>query len=250
MIARLLKHSQFRFGLIMTVMLMLSMFLQTGPLAAAAPPASISWLWQAPPDQAQVELRLTSVDSTGKRQMADAILDYFRDEDSLKLKVSVKTKDRKDLYFCFRCEASNSKSPCDVKEGIMPDSMEALIPGTQLSWLALTAGFCSRFEAHENMQLSDGFAKIYDVLPLEENNQDPKFKLRVFVSRTTNLPTRIVYINNGDRELSVTDIHEIRNTLWGRVITRSIYRHLKTGSRVLIEVRSGTIGMPAEMERR
>jgi hypothetical protein len=53
-----------------------------------------------------------------------------------------------------------------------------------------------------------------------------------------------------DREVSIIDIHEIRNTMWGRVVTRSTYRDLHTQARVLIEVRSGSASAPPEMERR
>jgi hypothetical protein len=250
MIAQLIKFSLLRLYLFSTTLLLLSIFLYAKPLVAAALPDSISWLWQPPPDRTQVELRLTSVDSACKRQMAQVVLDYFHKEDSLKLMVWVKAKDQKGFNFCFRCDESNSWTPCDIKEGIKPDSMEALIPGTQLSWLALTSGFCRRFEARKNMRLSDALTDIFDVQPLDKINQVQEFKLRVFVSKATKLPERITYMNRTGRELSNIDIHEIRNTLWGRVITRSIFHNPETHARVLIEVRSGTIGMLPEVEGR
>jgi cytidylate kinase len=250
MIARQTKILQLQLHLFSITLLILSALLHAQPLYAAPLPDSINWLWQTPPDQAQVDLRLTSVDGTGKRRIAEVTLNYSRNDETSKLAAEVKTKDQADRNFCFQCTALGILTPCDKEDGLMPKSAEALIPGTRLSWRVLITGFCYQFKALRNQQHSDAHHDVFDVLPLEQNNQATEFKLRVFVSKATKLPEKIAYINTMDREVSIIDIHEIRNTIWGRVVTRSTYRDLHTQARVLIEVRSGSASAPPEMERR
>lgn len=239
-----------RLQLLSMTLLILSALLHVKPLYAALLPDSINWLWQTPPDQAQVNLRLTSVDSTGKRQIAEVMLNYSHYDETSKLAAEVKTKGKADRIFCFQCNALYMLNPCDKKDALMPESPEVLIPGTQLPWRILTAGFCRQFKAQKNKKHSDAHNEVFDVLPLEQNNEAPEFKLRVFVSKATKLPEKIAYINALEREVSIINIHEIRNTMWGMVVTRSTYCDLHTQARVLIEVRSGSASAPPDMERR
>ena len=249
MMAHQIKMSALRLRILSMPLLMLSALLHAQSLCAAPLPDSINWLWQTPPDQAQVDLRLTSVDGTGNRRIAEVTITYSRTDEISKMAVEIRAKDRAARIFCFQCNVG-TRTPCDKEGGLIPESAEALIPGTQLSWRVLTTGFCQQFMSLKNQQHSDAHHDVFDVLPLEQNSQVPEFQLRIFVSRVTKLPEKIAYMNGLGREVSIIDIHEIRNTIWGRVVTRSTYRDLHNEVRVLIELRSGSIGAPTAKEGR
>lgn len=237
-----------RFYLFSLIVLIMNILLCAQALYASSLPDSIDWLWRPPPDQARVELRLTSVDGAGKRRFAGVVLNYSSNAETSKLIAEVKTKDQGDRIFCFHCNAASTMNPCDKEDGPMPESSETFIPGIQLSWRILTTGFCRKFKAIKNQQHSDTEHDVFDVSPSVQNNKDAEFKLRIYVSKATELPKRIAYINIQDREVSLINIHEIRNTPWGRVITRSTCIDLQSKSRVLIEIRSGSIGASTAME--
>jgi hypothetical protein len=211
------------------------------PTSAGSSTSSIDWLWQTPPDEARVELRITSVDAAGKRQIAEITLQYSHYGDGSYVTVTIAGKDQPDRVFCLRCDAANELVPCDAQFGSFPWLRDEFVPGTLMPWHAMLICFCRQFRALKMEQLSDWHRDVVELLPLGPNGSVPKFKLRVFFSKATQLPEEVVHLDGFGREQSTVKIHEIRKTKWGRAVTRSTYHDVQTRARVLIEVRTGSV---------
>jgi len=224
-----------------SILLILALMVRVQSACAGSTVDTIDWLWQTPPDQARVELRITSVDAAGRRQIAEITLQYFRHGDGSYVTVSIAAKNHPVGAYCLRCDAGSGLNPCEAPAGIFPRVHDDCVPGTLIPWRAMLIGFCRQFRALKLEQLSDWHRDVVELLPLEPNGGVAKSKLRVFVSKATQLPEEVVHLDGFGREQSTVEIHEIRKTRWGRAVTRSTYRDVQTGARVLVEVRAGSV---------
>jgi hypothetical protein len=220
-----------------------------GAAVGAAPREAVDWL-QAPVDDAAIEFRMTSVDKDGKRRIAGVSVDYARRTGLSHMTVAVEEKDQPKRLFCFKCNAANTLLSCSGQDGVTPDATGTFVPGTLLPWHALTVGFCQTFKTVENKQFADAQYDVLDVRFSGRGGKKPACSLRVIISRATKHPEKIVYVDAKGRETAVIEIHEIRRTVGGRVITRSTYHDLQTQSRVLMELRSGSVGLPDDEKGR
>jgi len=208
-----------------------------------SPSDSIEWLWQTPPHDARLDLRLTSVDAAGARQRIEATLRYARHGHVSSMTLVTTVKNRR-ASFCLRCDPADGLEACDSGAGAFPPVQSEPVPGTLLPWRAMFFGFCRQFRTAQIESLSDDTREVTGVFPLEVAGTPEGAALRVFVSRRDALPEKVVSVDEAGREQWTLAIHEVRKTKWGRAVTRSTYRDARTGARVLIEVRGGHVNQP------
>jgi hypothetical protein len=224
-----------------SVSLVLAVMVRVQPVCAGSSIDAIDWLWTPPPNEARVELRITSVDAAGKRQLAEGTLQYFRHGDESYLTVTIAARDCPARVYCVRCDAVGGLNHCKAQTGLFPQVLNECVPGTLMPWRAMLFGFCHQVRAVELEALSDLRRHVVELQPEEPNGVVPEFKLRVFVSKATQLPEEVVYLDGLGREQATLEIIETCKTKWGRMVTRSIYRDLRSGVRVLVEVRGGSV---------
>jgi len=220
------------------------------PSYAAPSSNDIDWLWRPMADEAEIELRITSVNPLGKRQITEILLRYKAESNTMRLYVTPREKDQPGPIFCFQCNVAGTLTSCEMKTSSLPKPIGKFIPDTLLPWHVLADRLCQQFSALKNKQYSNSRYSVFELIPLQQSNLSMEGKLLVYVSNETMQPEKMVRVNALGQELFSIDIHEIRNTIWGKVITRSTYRDLLMQTRVLIEARSGAASMPLGPERK
>ena len=217
-----------------------------GELTETELPASVAWLFEAPPDGTELALRLTSVDRDGGRQVALMRLRHRRG--GLVAHLEVEILGHGDTAAHFRLQSGADGVPVLLKGNGSPRdaSLDECVPGTALRWRAMTLGAASHgVWALRAIERAD--ANGPERVRLVSTAQAPATgaaSVEVILGQQSGLPQRLVFRDNAEKELFTVEILETRETRWGRAVTRSVVHDVRTGARVLIEVRGGGVDGP------
>jgi len=218
-------------------------------LSAERTSDSINWLLHPVPDNAKGELRVISIDAQGKRLIANIQLSYLRRQGIRMLTLAIRQRGQPDSSFCFQTDAIEGAVPCSMKAFPRLESTDEFIPGTMLPWHVLLERFFLRFEVSGMEVTPDGLHNVFELIPVGQASPRLKFKLRVHASRENDLPEKISYVNNLGQIIYTIQIHEIHRTGTLLSIMSSSYHDLKSGVRVLIEMRPSIANGAEEMRR-
>lgn len=221
-----------------------------GSLSADFPQAEINWFLKPMVDDTEIEMRITSVDETGKRMIADVQMRYTGAKKAIRLIITGEKKEPSEKVFCLSCASSDILESCDVTTAKASVFLDPYLPETLLPWHVLTDRFCRKFKAIKSKRYSDTRYTVFELIAMGKSRSTAVGKQKVYVSNATKQPEKIVQENEQGIAISSLHILEIRPTMWGKVVTRSIYRDVLTKTRVLIEVRSGSVTMPDGRERK
>ncbi len=197
-------------------------------------------------DEALIDLRLTGLDQRGKRSVSNLRVHYVSSDKIIRLTVEPAGEQSQTSSFCLECGPTGPPQPCRNGAGVFPGSSKNRIAGTVLPWHVLTDWLCLSFKAEKHDAKSDNEVEVYEILPEGPSGWPENGKRLVYVSRITGEPQRIESYNRRNILTASIQILEVRTTIWGQGIVRSIYMEPETKLRVLIEVVSGSASMPRE----
>ena len=237
-------------------------FVGLGLLAAAEPPASereaanqdqtatrldepedaegaLTWLFRSPPDEADLTLRVTSVDIDGERRIARLTLQFATDARGGQVAATVEAQGQATRRFRGTCAGPDGVHLCDEADPNTPVARDTLVPGTLLPWQVVLLGWCREFRVASTMPADDGGGKVVEVVAPEGDEGAGTLRLRVTSDPKRRVPTRIASLDEVGAECWTLEIVETRRTRWGPVALRSVFRSPAAGGRALIEVRGG-----------
>ncbi len=221
----------------------------TAAVAADVPKALLS-LGRPPAEDAAVELRITSLKKAGGRSVSSLKIEHFSGKDGRRLLVAPRGKNSGYEKHCVLCGKSGIPRACGPNAGVFPASPDDPIYDTLLPWHVLTDWFCLSYKIVKSPRYSFEQYDAYEFVHSRPGGMPDAGRRLIFVSRKTGHPERIDQINAREELASSIKILEIRSTVWGKVITKSIYSNPQKQTRVLMEVLSGAVALPDDAERK
>ena len=244
-------HNQYLFIIMQVAVIWSIIAALTGVSPASdSMPEALRYLGRPAADEVQIDLRLTTLEKGGKRSVSSMSIDYACNDQIARLIISPIEKDKGMSTYCLACKTNGTPQPCRDESGVFPDSPESRIADTLLPWHAVTDWLCPSFKKIKRREDPEGLFEIYEILAEEQSVWSGSGKRVVYISRKTGEPERIERFNRRNSLTASISILEVRKTMWGKVVTRSVYSDAETLSRVLIEVVSGAASMPREERKK
>lgn len=248
------RHPRWRHGRIRapgsTLLLVVAL---AGVAVPAASADALRWLTQAPPRAVEAQVRVTSHGPGGGRQVAELALDYRRLDASAELSVKVIGRRQTPRVFRLRSDASGGleiceRTPADPGDGAARGcTVDALVPETLLPWRVLALGWRHGLRVREAPAppATDATAVVVELVSAATTaSGTPTEVWQVRRTRGAGQPSLVTRIDETGQARGVIELLEFRDTVWGRVAVRSMYRDLESGARVLLEVRGGRVIEP------